>query len=99
MYRLRVADNGNFIGQQIVYCTIECFYIQSQNPAIQCTHYTIHLASINGYGDIGPENNVTISDFGPSMKTTGTFFPVVIRIRCSTRNGTIIVIATVYIHL
>ena len=72
-YRLRIAGNGNSIGQHSVYCTVECFYIQIQNPAFQFTNYTVYLASVNGYGDIGPENNVTISDFGTSVETTGTF--------------------------
>eukprot|EP00731_Ephydatia_muelleri_P029128 Em0020g772a len=44
--------------------------VKIQNPAFYFTNYTVYLASINGYGDIGPENNVTISDFGTSVETT-----------------------------
>ena len=58
MYRVRITGDGNSLNQATVNCTIQCSYIQSVN--FHFPSYTIYLASVNGFGDIGPENDMTI---------------------------------------
>lgn len=60
MYRVRVIGDGQPLSQGNVNCTIQCLYIKNQSLTFWFSYYIFYLASINGYGDIGPENNMTI---------------------------------------
>ena len=64
MYTVRVVGDGTSIGQGIANCSaLVCSFIM--HPQISVTasavKYTTFLASINGYGNKGPESNSTIS--------------------------------------
>ena len=60
VYTVRViGDGGAFVGHGSTKCTTSpCLYVQQ--VYVSDTSYTIFVASINGDGEEGPENNITI---------------------------------------
>ena len=67
MYRGRITGDEDSLNQATVNCTIQCSYIQS--VILQFSSYTIYLASVNGLGDTGPENNMTILGYGSTTSS------------------------------
>ncbi|KAL5500193.1 hypothetical protein EMCRGX_G011710 [Ephydatia muelleri] len=62
MYSVRVVGDGTFIGQGNASCSaVVCLLIMYPEKSVIATKYNVFLASINGYGDVGPESNSTIS--------------------------------------
>ena len=61
MYTVRVVgDGGTSVGQGFTKCTTSrCLYVQ--HIYISASSYTIFVASINGDGEEGPENDITIN--------------------------------------
>ena len=61
-----VGDGGTSVGHGSTKCTTSpCLFVQQVN--VPATSYTIFVASINGDGEEGPENNITVS--GTSVQT------------------------------
>ena len=62
MYTVRVVgDSGTSVGHGSTKCTTSpCLFVQKVN--VPATSYTIYVASINGDGEEGPANNITVSD-------------------------------------
>ena len=67
MYTVRVVgDGGTSVGHGSTKCTTSpCLFVQQVN--VSATSYTIFVASINGDGEEGPENNITV--LGTSVQT------------------------------
>ena len=62
MYIVRVVGDGTFVGQGNASCSaVVCLLIMYPEKSVIATKYNVFLASINGYGDVGPESNSTIS--------------------------------------
>ena len=62
MYSVRVVGDGSFVGQGSANCTNSpCLHVIYPEISAFATTYTIFVASINGDGDVGPENSSTIS--------------------------------------
>ena len=62
MYTVRVVGDGTSIGQGIANCSaLVCLFIMYPQILVTAVKYTVFLASINGYGNKGPESNSTIS--------------------------------------
>ncbi|KAL5500744.1 hypothetical protein EMCRGX_G012343 [Ephydatia muelleri] len=61
VYTVRVVgDGGTSVGHGSTKCTTSpCLFVQQVN--VPATSYTIFVASINGDGEEGPENNITVS--------------------------------------
>ncbi|KAL5500733.1 hypothetical protein EMCRGX_G012329 [Ephydatia muelleri] len=61
VYTVRVVgDGGTSVGHGSPKCTTSpCLFVQQVN--VPATSYTIFVASINGDGEEGPENNITVS--------------------------------------
>ena len=60
MYTVRVAGDGTSVGEGTTNCTTStCLYVL-EIPTF-ATSYAIFVASINGDGDVGPDNNSTIN--------------------------------------
>ena len=62
MYTVRVVGDGTFVGNGSTTCTTSpCIHSLYLKGYVSTTNYTIFIASINGDGDIGPENFSTIN--------------------------------------
>ena len=61
VYTVRVVGDGaTSVGRGSTKCTTSpCLYVQQ--VYISASSYTISVASINGDGEEGPENDITIS--------------------------------------
>ena len=61
MYTVRVVgDGGAYVGHGSTQCiTSPCLYVQQ--VYISATSYTIFVASVNGDGNEGPYNTITIN--------------------------------------
>ena len=60
VYTVRVVgDGGTSVGHGSTKCTTSlCLFVQQVN--VPATSYTIFVASINGDGEEGPENYITL---------------------------------------
>eukprot|EP00731_Ephydatia_muelleri_P011212 Em0006g106a len=90
VYTVRVVgDGGTSVGHGSTKCTTSpCLFVQQVN--VPATSYTIFVASINGDGEEGPENNSTVNNsFNYLIKYTSllSYYGCVAMTDCSFSNN------------